>query len=542
MTSCAPTVASIHDDYVREKARLDPQWATAVGIHDYDGRATRHDDASHEARRILVRKTLARIEAMRPSEAERVDHRLFRAQLEVEEFDARRRDYRTVNPWIPIDAVSSVYGILVKDFAPIARRVALASARLTLVPEVVREAKERLSRPPRLWTEMSLEDLGGTVEFLDSVPDLAKKGGAQDVTDLERSAAVAKKALEEYRRFLQKDVLPRSDGAWAVGTEAYEYFLHHGLLVSMDASALLEIGRREFDATIRMLEEVARSIDPAKSWSRILEEMKKDYPKAGEVLDVYRRETAKARSFMIDRDVVGIPAWERLEIVDTPPFERSSTPTAAYHGPGPLDTSRVGHFYVTAPTPGAPSDQVERELAAHNLYDIPGTVWHEAYPGHHLQFVYAKEVGSLVRRLNDSPLLTEGWGFYCEELAHELGYYTNPKERLMQLNWRLLRAARILLDVSIHTGKMTYDEAVTFLVEKVGLNREQAMPSVGAFTREPTYYTSYMLGMLEIVRMREKFRRALGSRFTLREFHERVLRFGNVPPKIIEEELERVWR
>ena len=191
-----------------------------------------------------------------------------------------------------------------------------------------------------------------------------------------------------------------------------------------------------------------------------------------------------------------IPDWEKLEVVETPAFLRSTIPYAAYSRPGPLDASRIGHFYVTPVETGATAEEVEEQLAAHNVYDIPGTVWHEAYPGHHLQFVYAKDIASKIRKLNESPLLSEGWGLYCEELAHETGYYTDRRERVMQLNWRLQRAARVLLDVSLHTGKMSYEEAVAFLVDRVRLNQAQAEGSVKAYTISPTYFPTYLLGIL----------------------------------------------
>jgi uncharacterized protein (DUF885 family) len=225
---------------------------------------------------------------------------------------------------------------------------------------------------------------------------------------------------------------------------------------------------------------------------------------------------------------VGIPD-ETLQIRETPAFMRTTVPFAAYDAPAPLDASRLGNFFVT------PDPQ------AHILADIPGTTWHEAYPGHHLQFVYAKDNPSLVRRLNESPLLSEGWGFYCEELAHETGYYDDPRERLMQLDWRLQRAARVILDTSIHAFGMPYEEAVAFLTDQVGLARSTAEASVNAYTQQPTYFSSYMLGMLEIVRIRKACRARLGERFSLREFHERLLRCGNVPPAQVEAALAE-WR
>ena len=190
----------------------------------------------------------------------------------------------------------------------------------------------------------------------------------------------------------------------------------------------------------------------------------------------------------------------------------------------------------------APPGEAEAQLAGHNVYDMPGTVWHEAYPGHHLQFVYAKGVTSKIRRLYDSPLLSEGWGLYCEELAHETGYFTDPRERLMQLNWRLQRAARIILDVSLHVEGMAFGEAVRFLVDRVGLNREHAVGSVNGYTRWPTYFPMYLVGMLEIMRIREACRERLGERFSPREFHERFMGYGNVPPGLIGPRIAEDWR
>ncbi len=513
------SLASLYDRYLAERAALDPDWATGVGLHDHDGRLTRYDDASWQARIDLVDRWLPLVPA------DSLDARLWRSDLLSQQYEYRRRDARTVTPAIPLGAVSVLYDMLVKDYAPLEERLANVNRRLREIPAMIGEVRAKLGRPPRVWTASAIEDAQGTLDFLDEL----------EKADRDR-VAKAKAAYEGYLKFLKEELLPRSDGPFAIGKEAYEFRLRNDHFLPYGADDLERIGRREFDATVRMLEAIA------KDWPRVLEEMKRDHPRADELVAAYTKECGRARQYMIDQKIVGIPEWEKLQVVETPAFLRSSVPYAAYSRPGPLDASRIGHFYVTPVAKDAPRDVQERQLAAHNVYDIPGTVWHEAYPGHHLQFVYAKDLRSKVRKLNDSPLLSEGWGLYCEELAYETGYFTNDKERLMQLNWRLQRAARVLLDVSLHTGKMTPDEAVKFLVEKVRMNAEQATGSVTDYTKMPTYFPSYLLGMLEIVRIREGFRAGLGARFTLREFHERFLAFGNVPPALIESELSAEWK
>lgn len=511
-------LADLYDRYLADRARLDPDWATSVGLHEHDARLTRYDDAFWKARIDLVDRYLALV----PNDS--LDARLWRADLLSQQFEYRRRDARTESPGLCLGAVSVLYDMQVKDYAPLAERLANINRRLAEVPAMVAETRAMLQRPPRVWTKSAIEDTQGTIEFLG---ELEKADPAL--------VAKAKAAYEGYLKFLKEELLPRSDGPFAIGREAYEFHLRTDHFLSWNAEELIFIGVREFDETSRKLKALAEA------WPVVLEEMKHDHPKADDLVATYTRECARARQAMIDKDLVGIPAWEKLEVVETPAFLRSSIPYAAYSRPGPLDASRIGHFYVTPVDKTAAADVQERQLAAHNVYDIPGTVWHEAYPGHHLQFVYAKDLQSKIRKLNDSPLLSEGWGLYCEELAHEAGYY-GVKERLMQLNWRLQRCARVILDASLHTGKMGYDEAVKFLVDRVRMNPEQAESSVTDYTKSPTYFPSYLLGMLEIVRIREKCRARLGARFTLRAFHERFLAYGNVPPALIERELDLEWK
>ncbi len=521
-----PSLDELVASWIADRARLDPFWATRAGVHDHDDRLTRFDDISWAERERLARKTLAAVEPLLTRDlppAAATDARLFHSQLLFEVHEFERHDARAESPGLPLTAIAAINDVLVRDFAPQAKRGLLAVARLSELPAVVADARATVGRPPRLWTEMALQELDGALQFLDSVPELAGP-----TPGLAEALAAARAALLDYRAWLAEVVLPRSDGSYALGRAEFEWRLRHLHLLDLDAERLLALGREQFALTLRLLEESARGIDPSRTWQEQLAEMMQQHPPLEGLLDAYRAEAARARQWLIDKDIVGLPE-ESLQVRETPAFLRTTTPFAAYDSPAPLDASRLGTFWVT------PDPQ------AHILADIPGTTWHEAYPGHHTQLVYAKDNPSLVRRLNESPLLSEGWGLYCEELAHETGYYDDPRERLMQLDWRLQRAARVILDTSIHAFGMPHAEAVDFLVQQVGLSRETAVASANAYTQSPTYYSTYLLGMLEIVRLREACRARLGVRFSLREFHERLLRCGNIPPALIEAELAG-WR
>ena len=521
-----PSLDQVVRLWIAERARLDPFWATRAGVHDHDDRLTRFDDPSWLERERLARRTLADVEGLLARDLpapEATDVRLLHSQLLTEVHEFERHDARRESPGMPLSAIAAVNDLLVRDFAPPAQRAFLAVARLRELPAVVADARAALGRPPRLWTEMAIEELDGAQQFLDSVTELA--GPTPGLAD---ALAGARAALVDYRTWLQAEVLPRSDGSYAIGRAEFDWRLRHAHLLDLDADRLLALGREQFELTLRMLEHTAQAIDPERDWQEQLAEMMEQHPTAEGLLDAYRSEAARARAWLVDQDIVGLPQ-ESLQIRETPAFMRTTIPFAAYDSPAPLDASRLGTFWVT------PDPQ------AHILSDIPGTTWHEAYPGHHTQLVYAKDNPSLVRRLNESPLLSEGWGLYCEELAHETGYYDDPRERLMQLNWRLQRAARVILDTSIHAFGMSHAEAVDFLVQRVGLSRPTAVASVNAYTQQPTYFSTYLLGMLEIVRLRDACRARLGTQFTLREFHERLLRCGNIPPALIEAELAE-WR
>jgi len=526
----APTEAATLTDLVRAwvdaRAELDPDWATRTGVHEHDARLTRYDDRSWQSRRQLARAALVAVERWPTADlsvAERGDAELFGTLLRVEVHEDERHDARRDSPGMALLPVAAVNDLLIRDFAPREERAWLAVSRLQQLPGVLAELRPLLDRPPALWTGMAIKEIDGALAFLDDVPALAGP-----TPGLDEALAAARAALADHRTFLEQEVLPRSDGSYAIGRAEFDWRLRNVYLLDLDAERLLAMGRQQFDLTLRLLDETAQQIDPARDWRALLAEMMEQHPTQEALLDTYRDEVAHARQFLIDHDIVGIPD-ETLAIRETPAFMRTTTPFAAYDMPAPLDESRLGNFFVT-PDP-----------EAHILSDIPGTTWHEAYPGHHLQFVYAKDNPSLVRRLNESPLLSEGWGFYCEELAHETGYYDDPRERLMQLNWRLQREARVMLDCSIHAFGMSYEDAVAFLTDQVGLSRGTAEASVNAYTRQPTYFSSYMLGMLEIVRMREACRERLGPGFSLREFHERLLRCGNVPPALVEQALAE-WR
>jgi uncharacterized protein (DUF885 family) len=254
------------------------------------------------------------------------------------------------------------------------------------------------------------------------------------------------------------------------------------------------------------------------------------------VREAYVAEVERARAFVTEKRLVPLPP-AAIEIVDTPVFERYTTPFATYLPPAPFDEEQSGWLFVTPVDTAKPREIQAQQLGGHCLARLPLIVAHETWPGHHLQIATAHRQGSRLRRLADNPLMQEGWALYCEELMHEQGYYTERTSRLYQLADLLWRACRVVVDVALHSGRMSAAEAVDFLVENALMERAAAEIEVRRYALTPTRPLSFLLGKTLLLELRDETRRRLGARFNLHDFHAALLASGSVPPTLIREEL-----
>jgi uncharacterized protein (DUF885 family) len=344
-------------------------------------------------------------------------------------------------------------------------------------------------------------------------------------------------AYEDYRKFLQKEVIPRSNGRFSAGRELFEYLLKNDYFLDDGADALLAMGKQVFAQTNAQMNEVARRIDPkAKTWAEVTARVKAKHPSAAELLDAYKKEVTRARAYLVEKDAVGFPPGDDLEVIDTPPFLRT-TLTAAYDQPPPFDARITkGFFFVTPVDRALPLPKQEEMLRENDWADIVDTSVHEAYPGHHLQLSFARRNPSVVRRALDRAIFSEGWALYSEELMAELGYYDDA-QRLIQLEWALVRAARIIIDVGLHVGDMTFEQGVKLLTDEAHLERQLALSEVKRYTLSPTQPSAYMIGRQLIFKLRERAKTRDGGTFSLKGFHTDLLSRGTVPPSLLAKEL-----
>ncbi len=383
--------------------------------------------------------------------------------------------------------------------------------------------------------DVKAADEGKELEFL---PALAAKVAPELQADLTEAGQAAAQTIQAFTDFLQNDVLPVAAGDFAAGRELFDELLRQDHMVDYDADLLLETGWEQFHKTRAQMEAVAREIDPKKSVQELLAEAKANHPTAEGLLAAYEKEMAAIRQYVIDHDIVTIPAGETLRIVETPVYMRPLIPYAAYMQPGILEEKQDGIFWVTPVDPDAPAEEQEQKLKGHYQAKLPITALHEAYPGHHLQLVWANLQETIPRRMGSflSSLFIEGWAFYCEELMEQLGYVAQPIQRLSRLSDQLWRAARIILDVSLHTRGMSVDEAVDFLVQECQQEPTNALAEVRRYSQTPTQPQSYLMGKLAILEVIADYRRA-HPRASLREVHDTVLGCGSLPPRLMRQRL-----
>jgi uncharacterized protein (DUF885 family) len=259
-------------------------------------------------------------------------------------------------------------------------------------------------------------------------------------------------------------------------------------------------------------------------WSATLDRLKDHHPDAGGLLPAYRRELERLESFVFQEDLATNPDAE-ARVEPTPEFLRPVMGFAAYLPAGPFDAWQQGYFWVTPPPD-------EAGLRDHAFATIPAVAAHEGYPGHHLQMTSVNRIPSLTRRAVRSPVMIEGWGLYTEQLMADVGYYDDAA-RLAQLAMRLLRALRVVLDMELQSGELTYQAAVERAVSVARLEESTARSEVARYTMTPTQPFSYLVGCLELERLRAASQARLGDAFRLRRFHDRVLAYGHMPPTLV---------
>lgn len=534
-------VARAGQEYLDLLIEIMPEQATALGLHKNDAlledRTIAGHDKNVEREEAMAKALRERFKNPKLSPSARTDLALLLGALETDVRKKRVQRPLQRQPGVYTEPLEAIFQMTARDYAPAADRARNVVARLERIPKTVEAAKENLLNPPRVWTEVAIDRASSARPFLEAQRKFLMDSLPQETARVEAAMKAAETAYDEYKTFLQKTILPKSNGRFSAGKELFEFLLKNHYFVEESADDLDAMGKKTVAEINAEMDKVAKRIDPkAKGWPEVAKRVKAKHPGADEVLDAYKKEVARARKFIVDKDVVDLPPGDDLDVIDTPPFMRS-TVTAAYDAPPPFDPNVTkGFFFVTPIDKTLPKAKQEEMLRENDWADVVDTSVHEAYPGHHLQLSFARRNPSLIRKALDAAIFSEGWALYSEELLAELGYY-DDEQRLIQLEWALVRAARIVLDVGLHVKDMTFDQAVKMLTDDVHLERTLALSEVKRYTLNPTQPLAYMVGRQLIFRLREDVKKRDGAKFSLKKFHADLLSRGTVPPPLLAKEM-----
>ncbi len=526
--------------FIQDQLFAHPVMATEMGIH-------RDDDQLDHFNRFAIREELEQIRAFlhqvdplsvaEMSAEKRVDYRLIRSHAQKLLFALEHQKWYERQPGAYLDTVLyGLLGLILRDYAPADSRGLSLLGRLRALPLALAEALRNLARPPRPFVEAALQSAGAAdLLFTQTLPEFfAALPSERQRRSLEIAADKARAAVAEYARSLKEIFLKDAPDRFALGRDWFDYQLRIEHLMEENGDDLIRIGRDEMAQTRRELERIAERIKPGEDWRTLALELALQHPDAGGLLGAYRSEMERAREFVKEHTLVPLPENESLQMLETPAFARPLYPYAAYVPPALYEPKSNGLFWVTPIDRFASEAEQSRQLQGHSLHQLPVIALHEAYPGHHLQMSLAAQHPNPLRRFfAGSNLLIEGWALYCEEMMGEAGFYRDDRTRLMQLKARLWRACRVVLDVQLHSGEMLPEEAVQFLVSEAGLERVHAESEVRRYLQTPTQPMTYTLGRRAILGLREEIKRKEGSRFQLRDFHQRLLSHGSLPPSLL---------
>jgi uncharacterized protein (DUF885 family) len=533
------------EEWLDRLLERNPVSATWLGYHDWDDRLGDRTAGALESEYRDLLAALTEMQSIDDSEFgldARIDRTLVSEILrsDIRSYEKVRPHRR--NPGMVLEEVmDGVFLLIMREFAPLAERLRPALGRVREAPRVLQEGMQNLvpHEVPRVWAQTALEQARQAPGlFVGLLPAMAAEAAPELAAEMSEAGQDAAQAMQTYAEFLKNEVLPHCAGDFAAGRELFDELLRERHMVDYDAGQLLETGWEQFRQTKAQMEAVAREIDPNRTVHELMEEAKADHPSAEGLLDAYRQAVADIRQYVIDHEIVTIPQDESLRIIETPAYLRPVLPYAAYMPAGILEEQQDGIFIVTPVDPDQSAEDQEQKLKGHYWAKLPIIALHEAYPGHHLQFIWANRQETLPRRMGSfiATLFIEGWAFYCEELLEQMGYIAQPVQRLGRLSDQLWRAARIILDTSLHTRGMSVGEAVSFLVEECQLEPANALAEVRRYTQTPTQPQSYLMGKLALLDLVAEYRDA-HPELSMRELHDAILGCGSLPPRLMRQQL-----
>jgi len=532
-TSSSPaTLRRLADDYYNWRNLQYPVASSDAGLHTWDHKLTDYSPAAITARRTRVITTLAQVNRMQTAKwkkDDRINWLLFRAQLEGPSFFDRVMDFEHTDPQTYVNECSNaIFSLLKKEYDTPRNRALSATARLTAMPALIEQGKRNLTKPVRLYAQLAI-DSARSIDSLykDSMMTaLAKDLSPREMNNLVAASDAAIKSLHEYADWLEKR-LPNMPAFAPMGEANYNYLLKHVYLLPLDAKQVEMLGQAEL-ARYRALESLLPDpslADPNPARAKVIPKDQDDFLRA------YESRQAEMISFLKEHRLITLPSYlGRFEIRQLPEAFKPTSPGGFMNPPGVYDKDDSGFYFI--PTYNPQSRNFYIRAAIEDPRPILG---HEGIPGHFLQLSIANHLKNEIRRQHGDGIIIEGWALYGEEMLMRTGLYpVNSASQGQILRLSRYRSARIGVDVNLHTGRWTFEDAVKYFMEAGGLDREAAEGEAAGAVASPTQKITYITGKWQIMRLLGKYRDQKGKDFRLGQFHDDLIRNGSLPLSIVE--------
>jgi uncharacterized protein (DUF885 family) len=521
----------IAHEYYQWRDTAYPVATSTAGDHRFDTHLTDYRMSEVLLRRQHLSDLLKELDTLEQngwSKDERVDRILFQAQLAGADFFGRRLDPESSDPQLYVnECTNSIFSLLQKEYAPHRVRALAAAARLEKMPALLRTGRTNLTRPVKLYASLAIQAArGGDDLYTASLMTLADDLSPAERARLVKARDAAIKSLHEYADWLDAGLSKMPD--WQpMGEASYNYLLKHVLLLPFDAHDVAHLGEVEL-ARYRGLEALLKdprlaSPDPARA---------KHVPKdQAEFLAAYESRLTEIVDFLRTNQLVTIPTYVGpFQIRQLPEAFKPTAPGGFMNPPGLYDQDPGGFFFI--PTYNPKSGNFYIRAAIEDPRPILG---HEGIPGHFLQISIANHVEDEIRRQHGDTVFAEGWALYGEEMLLREGLYPRDSAAEGQvLRLSRYRAARIGVDVNLHTGRWSFEQAVQYFMEGGGLDREAAEGEAAGAASSPSQKISYITGKWQIMRLLGRYRDSEGATFRLGAFHDKLISYGTLPLSVVE--------
>ena len=566
-------LGNLKQEYLDGLFLAKPHLATFMGDHRFDERVVDLSPRGQELRqRVLEQQKLrlASLDRRQLALDDEIDVEIMSDAIELEllylreirdwEWDPRLHD--SFPYYDPREIVASRISDLIHgDFAPVQQRLRSITGQMQNLPGLLSQMKSCLKDPSKIYTQQAIEDNKGRVSlFQTEVSEfIAKAPGIPE--DLRVKAETVRKnaveALESYERFLETELLPRSNGDWRLGAERFrrKFPLALQTRMSLDevisrAEAHFKEARQEYgDLAVRVHRELLPGRVPGSLGSSrlslaaqtsIIRDVKgnlsKDHPTADGLVEAHRRNLDDFRNFIEQHNLLQLPPRETLQVKEMPAFKRGVA-AAEYLAPGALEGKAQWQatYYVDPVNAAWDTQKIESYLRANNIFEVQLTAMHEAYPGHHTQYFYSRQSLNPLRTVLWNAAFVEGWAVYGENLMTQLGYggEKNPRYRFFELQGDMIVATNAIIDIKLHTGQMSEQEAVELMMNEGFQEKAQAEKKLHRAQLDTTQLSQYFLGYEEILELERDYRQKRGVTFNQREFDESLIGHGSIAVKYL---------